>query len=116
MSRCIVGVMAPDKLQEREWAIAKGKYKPGQGEPTVWFHSTSSLAAVLSDDNRALLRTIRETKPGSLAELAELTGRKPPNLSRTLKTMASYGLVDIQRSKGLLVPVVRVTEFLIILD
>lgn len=116
MSRCIVGVMAPDKLQERERAITRGKYKPGRGEPTVWFHSTSSLAAVLSDDNRALLRTIRDSKPGSLAELAELTGRKPPNLSRTLKTMASYGLVEIQRLKGLLVPVVKTTEFLIILD
>jgi len=116
MSRCIVGVMAPDKLRERERAIAKGKYKPTRGEPAVWFPSTSSLAAVLSDDNRALLRTIRDSKPGSLAELAELTGRKPPNLSRTLKTMASYGLVEIQRSKGLLVPVVRTTEFLIVLD
>ncbi len=116
MSRCIVGVMAPDKLQERERAIAKGRYKPGRGEPTVWFHSTSSLAAVLSDDNRAVLRTIRDAKPGSLAELAELTGRKPPNLSRTLKTMASYGLVELRRDKGLLVPVVKATEFLVVLD
>jgi len=116
MSRCVVGVMAPDKLQERERAIADGKYQPRRGEPTVWFSSTSSLAAVLSDDNRALLRTIRESKPGSLAALAELTGRKPSNLSRTLKTMASYGLVEIQRLKGLLVPVVKITEFLIILD
>ncbi|MEW5942927.1 MAG: helix-turn-helix domain-containing protein [Pseudomonadota bacterium] len=116
MSRCIVGVMAPGKLQERERAIAKGRYKPGHGEPTVWFHSTSSLAAVLSDDNRAVLRTIRDSKPGSLAELAELTGRRPPNLSRTLKTMASYGLVELRRDKGRLVPVVKATEFLVILD
>lgn len=116
MSRCIVGVMAPDKLQERERAIAKGRYKPGRSEPSVWFHSTSSLAAVLSDDNRAVLRTIRDSKPGSLAELAELTGRKPPNLSRTLKTMASYGLVELRRDKGQLVPVVKATEFLVILD
>lgn len=116
MSRCIVGVMAPDKLQERERAIAKGRYKPGPWEPTVWFHSTSSLAAVLSDDNRAVLRTIRDSKPGSLAELAELTGRKPPNLSRTLKTMASYGLVELRRDKGLLVPIVKAAEFLVVLD
>lgn len=116
MSRCIVGVMAPDKLQERERAIAKGRHKPGRGEPTVWFHSTSSLAAVLSDDNRAVLRTIRDSKPGSLAELAELTGRKPPNLSRTLKTMASYGLVELRRDKGLLVPIVKAAEFLVVLD
>jgi predicted transcriptional regulator len=84
--------------------------------PSVWFPSISSLAAVLSDENRALLRIIESSKPGSLAELAELTGRRPSNLSRTLKTLASYGLVDIQRSKGLLVPVTKATEFLIILD
>lgn len=116
MRRCVVGVMAPDKLQEREQAIAKGMFKPGRGEPTVWFHSASSLAAVLSDENRALLRTIRDCRPGSLAELAELTGRKSPNLSRTLKTMASHGLVELCRDKGLLVPVVKATEFLIVLD
>lgn len=82
----------------------------------VWFHSISSLAAVLSDDNRTLLRTIRDCKPRSLAELAELTGRKPPNLSRTLKTMAKYGLVELHRDKGLLVPVAKATEFLVVLD
>jgi hypothetical protein len=41
-----------------------------------------------------------------LAELPEPTSRALP----------SYGLVEIQRSKGLLVPVVKTTEFLIILD
>jgi len=116
MTRCIVGVMAPDKLRERERAIAQGSYVPHGGEPTVWFPSTSSLAAVLSDENRALLRTIRDVRPGSLAALAELTGRKSPNLSRTLKTMARYGLVELRRDKGLLVPVVKATEFLVILD
>src|SRR5271157_6515060 len=35
--------------------------------------------------NCELLETIRRTSPQSLAELAERTGRKEPNLSRTLK-------------------------------
>jgi len=39
-----------------------------------------SVAEVLSDDNRALLQVIRETRPESLAELAERTGRQPGNL------------------------------------
>ncbi len=34
---------------------------------------------------------------GSLDELAELAGRKKSNLSRTLKTMANYGLVQLER-------------------
>jgi predicted transcriptional regulator len=46
-----------------------------------------------------LLRVIAEKAPGSLDELAELTGRKKSNLSRTLKTMANYGLVTLERGE-----------------
>ncbi|MGH8351939.1 MAG: helix-turn-helix domain-containing protein [Pseudomonas sp.] len=76
----------------------------------------ASLAAVLSEDNRALLRVIRDAKPRSLTELAELTGRKVPNLSRTLRTMASYGLVALERDKGEVRPTTLATEFLVVLD
>jgi predicted transcriptional regulator len=63
----------------------------------VWFPSTESFAKVLSEGNRDLLRIIAEKSPGSLDELAELAGRKKSNLSRTLKTMANYGLVQLER-------------------
>ena len=52
---------------------------------------------MLSAGNRDLLRLIADKAPGSLEELAQLTGRKTPNLSRTLKTMANYGLVRLER-------------------
>ncbi len=64
------------------------------------------LAEVLSDDNRALLRVIREEKPESLGQLAEVTGRAPGNLSRTLKTMERYGLVEMQREPRTVRPAV----------
>ena len=51
-------------------------------------------------ENRELAETIRRTSQ-SLAELAERTGRKKPNLSRTLKTMEQYGLVQISRQRKL---------------
>jgi len=83
--------------------------------PTVWFASMASLAAVLSDDNRALLRLVHDAKPQSLTELAELAGRKVPNVSRTLKMMASYGLVELRRGdKGTLAPVALATRFKIL--
>ena len=60
---------------------------------------------MLSAGNRDLLRVISEKAPGSLEELAQLTGRKKPNLSRTLKTMANYGLVDLKRGpRGRIAP------------
>ncbi len=54
---------------------------------------------MLSAGNRELLRIIAAKAPGSLDELAELTGRKKSNLSRTLKTMEGYGLVRLVRGE-----------------
>ena len=85
--------------------IAKGEEKPAPGEPTVWFASTMSFAKFLSPGNCDLLRIIHEQEPGSLEELAQITGRAKSNLSRTLKAMAGYGLVRMEKGKGLkLVP------------
>lgn len=88
MKRCVVGVRRADA------PVANvGKYAP-----TVWFPSMATMAAVLSEDNRAMLRLIHERKPKSLTELAELTGRQVPNLSRTLRMMEGYGLVAIEKT------------------
>ena len=76
--------------------IARGEQKPGPDDPKVWFTSTESFAQVLSAGNRELLRTIAERAPASLDELAEMTGRAKSNLSRTLKKMAEYGLVEME--------------------
>jgi predicted transcriptional regulator len=69
------------------------------GEPKVWFTSTESFAKVLSKKNRALLEVIAKGRPSSLQELAKCTGRKPSNLSRTLKTMEHYGFVRLRRGE-----------------
>ncbi|MGE4239760.1 helix-turn-helix domain-containing protein [Ramlibacter sp.] len=69
---------------------------------------------MLSDSNRALLKAIEETSPHSMAELAEATGRRPGNLSRTLKTMERYGLVTLRRERNQVRPVANATEFKIL--
>lgn len=107
MKRCVVGIRGPGQPEP-----------PAEGTdgPSVWFASMASLAAVLSDDNRALLRTIRDRQPKSLTELAEMTGRKVPNLSRTLRMMAGYGLVDLKKNVRDVQPTALATEFLVVLD
>jgi predicted transcriptional regulator len=114
MKAIVIGVMPQDQIRKRMLAIAKGEYKPKPGEPKIWFTSMRSVAEVLSDQNRALLKVIRETNPDSVAVLARTTGRQPGNLSRTLKTMSRYGLVDLRREKGTLRPVVKATDFRIL--
>lgn len=108
-----IGIMPQAKIRARVLAIAKGAYKPKPGEPKIWFTSMRSLAEVLSDENRALLRVIHKSKPASLTKLAEMTGRKPSNLSRTLKTLANYGVVEIRREKKVIRPIAKATEFVI---
>jgi len=114
MKAIVIGIMPQEQIRERVLAIARGDYKPKPSEPKVWFTSMKSLAEVLSDDNRALLKVITETKPESISALAEATGRKPGNLSRTLKTMSNYGIVDLKREKNHVRPVAKAIKFRIV--
>jgi predicted transcriptional regulator len=43
---------------------------------------------------------IAEQRPDSLDALAAASGRAKSNLSRTLHTMARYGLVRLQKAEG----------------
>lgn len=94
-----IGIASYDAFKARTMAIARGEVTPGADEPKVWFPSTESFARVLSQRNRALLATIAETHPGSLQELAERTGRRVSNLSRTLRTMERYGFVSLHKGE-----------------
>ena len=114
MKNIVIGIMPQEKIRERLYAIAKGEYKPKLGEPKIWFTSMKSLAEVLSDDNRALLHVIKEAQPESISSLAEMTGRKPGNLSRTLKTMSNYGIVEMKRENNHVRPIAKITDFHIV--
>lgn len=111
MKKVVIGVMSQDNIRKRVLAIARGEYKPKRNEPKIWFPSMKSVAEVLSDQNRALLRMIAEIQPDSLTELADAAGRQPSNLSRTLKTMEHYGFVELKKDKKSVKPVVKATEF-----
>jgi len=91
-----VGIMPLERVRDYTIAIAKGTHKQKPTEPKIWFTSIKSFAAVLSDENRELLRIIHDDKPESIADLELMTGRKTSNLSRTLHTMANYGLVRLE--------------------
>ncbi len=114
MKPLVIGIMPQEQIRARMLSIASGEYNPKQGEPKVWFTSMRSLAEVLSDDNRALLHVIQEMRPESISSLAEMTGRKPGNLSRTLNTMARYGIVELRREKNHLRPMAKASAFRIV--
>ena len=111
MTTLKVGIASYDRMKARTMAIARGEHEPVKGEPAVWFTSVESFAKVLSQRNRELLALIAREKPESLTELAALAGRNKSNLSRTLKTMSRYGLVELKEGeRGRLIPQVRYDE------
>ena len=94
-----LGIMNRKDFRQYTIDIAKGKLKPAPNAPKVWFDSLESMAQVLSSSNRELLKLIKQHNPQSLAELAELSGRKKESLSRTLRTMNNYGIVKLEQGK-----------------
>ena len=108
MNTLHIGIATYEEMKARTLAIARGELKPKQGEPTVWFTSVESVAKILSKRNQELLDLISKQKPASLTELEELSGRAKSNLSRTLRTMERYGLVElVDGEHGRVVPKVR---------
>jgi predicted transcriptional regulator len=106
-----IGIISREDYQKRTIAIARGAYKPKSDEPKIWFESLQSMAQVLSNENRELLKVIINNKPNSLKELETVTGKKSSNLSRTLSMMARYGIVKLERHSRNIRPVVMATDF-----
>jgi predicted transcriptional regulator len=109
--RAVVGIRPARKGK----SVSRGERDP---RPTVLFDSWRQLAGVLSDENRQLLRVIRDNEPRTVMELAQLSGRAASNLSRTLRTLEAYGLVKLHRSteSRAVKPEALATEFLVVLD
>lgn len=100
--RCIIGI--------------RGQTDDPNYPVDIWFDSLKSVANVLSSENQRLLKVIAEQQPQSVTELAELTGRAVSNVSRTLKTLNRYKLVELKNTKKTLCPTAIHQEFLVVVN
>jgi predicted transcriptional regulator len=83
-------------LREEMKAVARGE-RPAPadaGKPT--FNSVEAVVRLLTPQNRQLLAMIRDRKPRSVAELAQMTGRAQPNLTRTLAKLEAAGFIKMK--------------------
>jgi predicted transcriptional regulator len=99
-----VGIATVEEQRKRTLEIVSGLRERKPDEPKLWFPSLYAAARVLSDENLALLKAIRELHPESIEELAKAVGRLQPNVSRSLHTMQPYGLVRLVKKGRVVMP------------
>ena len=103
-------------LRKQMKAVARSKRVAPKDASAPSFESVSALLRLLTPANRALLAVIRDKKPQSIAELAELTGRAQPNLTRTLGKLEAVGFVHMKSVRRRKVPIAAVHPFRIKVD
>ena len=103
-------------LREEMKAVARGERLAPKDAGGKTFDSVEALLRLLTPQNRELLAIIRDKKPQSIAELAELTGRAQPNLTRTLGKLAAIGFVRLKNVDRRKVPTTTVHSLRINID
>jgi predicted transcriptional regulator len=79
------------ELREEMRAVARGERKASP-LPAAKLLSTLTVEAL------ELLQIISNSRPVGVQELAELTGRSQPNISRSLQLLAKQGLLRLVRT------------------
>ncbi len=95
-------IQSHQALREEMRAVARGEKPAPKDAALPSFNSVEALIRLLTPENRELLAVIRDRKPQSINELAEMTGRAAPNLTRTLAKLEAVGFVrmkTVQRRK-----------------
>lgn len=104
------------KLEAEMRSVARGEKPAPFDASRPSFESVDALVRLLTPENRALLKTIRDARPQSISELERLTGRKGPNLLRTLGKLSAIGLVELRTDKRRTVPTVVVGKLRVEID
>src|SRR4051794_28782973 len=86
-------IISHTELRDEMMAVARGEKPAPEYAGTQTFESVEALTRLLTRENRELLAIIRDRKPQSIAELAKITGRAQPNLTRTLAKLPDVRII-----------------------
>ena len=111
-----VKIQSHASLRNEMKLVARGEKKAPQDAGGMSFDSVEALLRLLTPQNRELLAAIRDKKPQSIAELAKLTGRAQPNLTRTLGKLEAIGFVHFNTVERRKVPTASVQSLQINID
>ncbi len=103
-------------LRDEMKAVARGERTAPADAAMPSFNSVAAVVRLLTPENRALLAIIRDLKPKSVAELAEMSGRAQPNLTRTLAKMEAAGFVRMTAAGRSKAPSVTIKKIVVEID
>lgn len=102
---------------EREMrAVARGEQPAPADAARPSFNSVEAVVRLLTPENRALLATIRDRKPQSVAELVQMSGRSQPNLTRTLAKLEAVGFITMKWLGRRKAPSIAVRKIVVEID
>ena len=79
-------------------------------EEGVYFTNIEAFRKAITPRRLELLNIIKNTKPGSINELALLAGRNIKNVSEDIKFLAQVGLLEIKEVQNRMTPQVDYDE------
>ena len=103
-------------LRDEMRSVARGEQAAPADAAMPSFNSVAAVVRLLTPENRALLAIIRDLKPKSVAELAEMSGRAQPNLTRTLAKMEAAGFVRMTAAGRSKAPSVTIKKIVVEID
>jgi predicted transcriptional regulator len=109
-------VQSRKALEAEMRAVARGEIAAPADAKLPSVESAEALIRLLTPDNRSLLRTIRDQKPQSVAELARLTNRAEPNLLRTLGKLEAFGFLEMRTVDRRRVPTPVIKMLHVVID
>ena len=109
-------IQSHQDLRDEMLAVVRGERAAPKDAALPSFNSVEAVTRLLTPENRELLALLRDKKPQSIAELAKLSGRASPNLTRTLAKLEAAGLVETRMINHRKVPVAAVKKLRIEID
>ena len=109
-------IISHTELRDEMMAVARGEKPAPEYAGTQTFESVEALTRLLTRENRELLAIIRDRKPQSIAELAKITGRAQPNLTRTLAKLEAVGFIRMRTVERRKIPVPAVHKLRVEID
>lgn len=109
-------IQSHDALRREMKAVARGRKQAPADAARPSFNSVAAVMRLLTPENRALMAVIRDRQPHSIAELADMTGRAAPNLTRTLAKLEAFGLVRMKSVKRRKVPISTIRTLRVEID